>query len=141
MRGRQLYREGIMRPAFAATVLLAASLVASAGLAASDKATATFETLGTSIFGDVTLHQYTDPDLRVHLRANLKGLEPNTGYAAVIYPNMFCGAGTSTQILTFTANAAGNATWNAKTSIPLVQIGSIGLVLEKVVVACAVVLQ
>jgi|SRR5215471_6540640 len=139
-----------MRPLFAATVLLAACFVASAAVALQDpdeKVTATFETLGTGIVGDVTLKQYGDPGqfgdpgMRVQLHANLKGLEPNTQYAAVIYtdPNMTCGAGTSTQILTFTANPAGVATWNAKTSLTLAQIGSIGIIQGGTLAACAAV--
>jgi hypothetical protein len=83
----------------------------------------------------VTLHQYTDPgqigdpNLRVQLHANLKGLEPNSEYAVFIYgdPDLTCGAGASTQILTFTSNPAGNASWNAKVSLTLAQIGSVGV--------------
>jgi len=133
-----------MRPLLAATVLLAAGLVASVAMAFHDpdlKVTVPFETLGTGIAGDVTLHQYGDPDIRVQLHANLKGLEPNAQYAAVIFgdPNETCGAGTSTQILTFTANPAGLATWNAKTSLTLAQIGSIGIIQGGTLVACAAV--
>src|SRR5262245_47930924 len=99
-----------MRPLLAATVLLAAGLATSAALAFHDpgeKVTATFESFASSVVGDVTLHQFTDPNmigdpnLRVQLHANLKGLEPNTEYTVFLYddPGENCGAGTSTQIL------------------------------------------
>jgi hypothetical protein len=70
---------------------------------------------------------------------------PNTDYAVVVYDqNASCGEGTSSaQIVTFTSNPAGVATWNQKVSLALTSIQSIGIRQEPVnsLVACASVPQ
>jgi len=132
-----------MRPVLAATVLLAACLVASVATAANDKVSATFESLAASgVVGDVSLNPM--PDGQIQLHSNLRGLVPNTDYAVIVFDaSATCGAGTPTQIVTFTSNAAGIANWNQKVSLSLTQIQSIGIQQEPVntLVACASVPQ
>jgi len=132
-----------MRPVLAATVLLAACLVASVAIAANDRVSATFESLAASgVVGDVTLNPM--PDGQIQLHSNLRGLVPNTDYAVISFDaSATCGAGTPTQIVTFKSNAAGIANWNQKVSLTLSQIQSIGIQQEPVntLVACASVPQ
>lgn len=133
-----------MRPVLAASVLLAACLVASVAMAANDKITATFESLAASgVTGDVSLNPMPDGEILLH--SSLRGLEPNTEYQVFVYDqNATCGEGTnSVQIFTFTSNPAGVATWNDRVSLALSSIQSIGIRQEPVntLVACAAVPQ
>src|SRR5436190_24272008 len=116
-----------MRPVLAATVLLAACLVASIATAANDRVSATFESLAASgVVGDVTLNPMPDGEIQLH--SNLKGLVPNTDYAVIVFDaSATCGSGTPTHIVTFTSNSAGIANWNDKVSLTLAQIQSIGI--------------
>jgi len=54
-----------------------------------------------------------------------------------------CGSGTPVQIVTFTSNKNGIATWNTRTSVPLTSVQSIGIQQEpsNTLVACAAVPQ
>jgi len=133
-----------MRPAFAVPVLLAACLVASVATAQNDKITATFESLAASgVAGDVTLNPMPGGEIQLH--SNLKGLVPGTQYQVFVFDqNQTCGEGTnSVQIVTFTANAAGNANWNQKVALALTSIQSIGIrqAPANTLVACASVPQ
>jgi hypothetical protein len=133
-----------MRPVFAATVLLAACLVASVASAQSDKKSATFESLSArGVVGDVTLNPMQSGEIQIH--ASLKNLEPNTEYDVLVYDqNASCGVGTnSVQIFTVTSNQAGIAVWNQRVSLALQTIQSIGIREEptSTQVACATIPQ
>src|SRR5262245_47484165 len=130
-----------MRPALAVTALLAACLITSAAVAQNGKVTAQFEsTAASGVVGEVSLNPMPSGETLVH--AGLRGLVPNTEYVAFIdNASQACGSGA--QIITFTANPAGNATWNLKVQQQLPSIESIGIRQESTstLVACAAVPQ
>src|SRR6185369_11454777 len=132
-----------MRPAVAVPVLLAACLVASVAVAQNDKISAQFEALAASgVTGEVTLNPM--PNGEIQLRSQVKGLAPETEYQVFVYDaSATCGSGTPVQIVTFTSNKNGIATWNTRTSVPLTSVQSIGIQQEpsNTLVACAAVPQ
>jgi hypothetical protein len=133
-----------MRSAFAATVLMAACLVASVASAQSDKKSATFESLSAQgVVGNVTLNPMQSGEVQIH--ASLRNLEPNTEYDVLVYDqNSSCTVGSNAvQIFTFTSNQAGIITWNQRVSLALQTIQSIGIREEptQTQVACASVPQ
>ena len=133
-----------MRSHLAVALLLAVSLVASAAYAAPDKANVTFESLSASgVVGEATLDPTPAGEVRIH--ASLKGLVPNAQYQAVVYESsLTCGVGTpSFQLIEFSANPAGIATWNIKVARDLSIMQSIGIlqVSTDQAVACGAVEQ
>jgi hypothetical protein len=133
-----------MRRHLAVSILLAACVVASAAIAAPDRIVATFETLGaSSVAGEAAISPLPNGGVMVH--AQLRGLEPNTEYVALIFDaSQTCADGTSSlQVVAFTSNPAGIATWNEKVERDLSAIQSIGVRTqpENTLVACASVTQ
>ena len=108
-------------------VLLAACLVTPV-LAANDKVSATYESLGANgVAGHADLNPM--PQGGTFVSTALRGLAPGVEYAAVIYQQSgSCAAGgPSTEILRFTANKAGNANFAQKVTLDLSNIHSIGI--------------
>jgi len=132
-----------LRPALAIPVLLAACLVASIAVAQSDRKTTSFQSLAASgVSGDVTLNPMPDGEVLVH--STVKGLVAGTQYQVFVFDqNSTCGAGTSVQIATITANPAGNANINQRVALGISSFQSIGIRQEpaNTLVACATVPQ
>src|SRR5215831_8062896 len=100
--------ESQMRPHLAVTALLAACLIASVAVAASNKVTATFESFAASgVTGSAVLDQMPNGEAQIH--ASIKGLQPGVEYIALVYSqSTTCGDGTaSSTIVRFQANPAG----------------------------------
>jgi len=135
-----------MRRFLAPSIALAACLAASVALAASDKIIANFDSIspfGTGVSGQVVLNAMPSGETQIH--AALRGLVPNTEYVSFIYQSSAsCAAGTPTaQLVTFTANSAGNANFTKKVDVNLSQIGSVSLqrTSDNALLACAAVVQ
>jgi hypothetical protein len=131
-----------MRSPLAVGILLVAGLVASIALAAPDRAKVTFESLSASgVGGDATLTAMPSGQVQIH--TSLRGLEPSTTYSALIFDaSQSCDVATSSaQVVQFTSNPAGIATWNEKIDRDLSTIKSIGIrvVSDNSLVACGVV--
>jgi hypothetical protein len=129
-----------MRRHLAVPILLAACVVASVAIAAPERVVATFETLGaSSVAGEAALNPLPNGGVMVH--AQLRGLEPNTEYVALIFDaSQTCADGTtSIEVITFESNPAGVATWNKKVDTELAAIESIGVRAQpaNTLVACA----
>ncbi len=123
-------------------VVLAAGLASTIALAASDRVTATFESLSASgVSGEARLNPMAQGGTLI--QANLKGLQPNTDYVSFIYQNGTCATGTSTELVRFTANSAGIAVFHQQVSEDITAIGSISVQLasDLTVQACATVTQ
>jgi hypothetical protein len=133
-----------MRKHLAVSILLAACVVASAAVAAPDKVTATFETLGASgVTGEVVLDPMPNGDVRIH--AKLDGLEPNTEYTVLLYDASGSCADLTTTIeeVTFTSNPAGKIVLNQRVdsanidNVADVQSIGVRLASDNSLVACA----
>jgi hypothetical protein len=133
-----------MRKHLAVSILLAACVVASAAVAAPDKVTATFETLGASgVTGQVVLDPMPNGDVRIH--AKLDGLEPNTEYTVLLYDASGSCADLTTTIeeVTFISNPAGKIVLNQRVDSANIDnvedIQSVGVRLgsDNSLVACA----
>src|ERR1043166_1448029 len=117
-----------MRRLWLVSVLLLSCMTASMALAARDTATATFESLTASgISGQATLRSLPTGGTEIH--GQLTGLEPGVAYMVALFPdNQTCTTGTvSQQVIEFTANPAGIATFNAKVSNVSTAIGSLSV--------------
>lgn len=131
-----------MRRFWVVPVLLAACITSTAALAAQDKATATFESLGAAgISGEATLRALPTGGTQIH--ATIRGLEPGVEYFVALYPdNQTCAAGSaSQQVVRVIPNPAGMVTFNEWVSNDLALIGSLSvqLVSDQSVQACAAV--
>jgi len=120
-------------------IVLAACLVSSIALAASNRVNATFESLSASgIQGSADLNSVASGTL---IHESLRGLVPGVEYVSFIYQqDKTCASGVpTTQVMTFTANPAGIATFNTKVDLELSQIGSISVqrVSDNALLACA----
>lgn len=130
-----------MRKHLAVSILLAACVVASAAVAAPDKVSATFETLGASgVTGQVVLDPMPNGDVRIH--AKLDGLDPNTEYTVLLYDASGSCADLTTTIeeVTFTSNPAGKIVLNQRvdaTDIEAIQSIGVRLGSDNSLVACA----
>jgi len=128
-------------------LVLAALLVASVVFAAKpESATADISQLGASgISGSADFKLMSDGDVRVH--EQLSGLTPGAEYVSVIYLNtQSCGSGLGVvpvELMTFTANPAGRATFNTvipPQAVPAVEGGaSISIQQGSTLLACGVV--
>ena len=135
-----------MRRVSVASIALAACLVASVALAASDKIIADFSSIqpaGVNVSGQVTLNSMPSGETLVH--ASLRGLVPGTQYDSFVYTQgTTCASGTpTTQIVEFTANPSGIANFTQKIPVGLSQIGSVSVqrVSDNALLACAAVAQ
>ena len=127
--------------------VLAALLVASVALADKPQtATATIDQLGASgISGTADLRIDQSGNARIH--EQLSGLTPGAEYVSVIYLNtQSCGSGLGVvpvELMTFTANPAGRATFNTvipPQAVPAVEGGaSISIQQGSTLLACGVV--
>jgi|SwirhisoilCB3_FD_contig_61_1386918_length_573_multi_2_in_0_out_0_1 hypothetical protein len=127
--------------------VLAALLVVSVALAAKPQtATATIDQLGASgISGTADLRIDQSGNARIH--EQLSGLTPGAEYVSVIYLNtQSCGSGLGVvpvELMTFTANPAGRATFNTvipPQAVPAVEGGaSISIQQGSTLLACGVV--
>ena len=130
-----------MRKHLAVSILLAACVVASAAIAAPDKVSATFETLGaSSVTGEVVLNPMPNGDVRIH--AKLDGLDPNTEYTVLLYDASGSCADLTTTIeeVTFTSNPAGRIVLNQRieaTDVETIQSIGVRLGSDNSLVACA----
>ncbi len=121
------------------SVVLAAFLVSSIALAASNRVSATFESLSASgIQGSADLNSLAKGTV---IHESLRGLTPGVQYVSFIFQqNATCASGSpTTQVNQFTANPSGMATFNAKVDVDLAQIGSISIqrVSDNALLACA----
>ena len=75
------------------------------------------------------------------IHESLRGLEPGVEYVSFLYEqNKTCASGIpTTEVMRFTANPAGIATFNTKVDVELSQIGSISVqrVSDNTLLACA----
>jgi hypothetical protein len=120
---------------------LALCLVSVIALAAPDKVTAPFEALAASgITGEARLNPMAQQSV-VRIQVQLRGLEPNAEYVALVSDLGTCTAGVGEELATFTANPAGNAVFHRDVSQDITLIGSISVALasDPTVLACAAV--
>ena len=119
--------------------VLAACLVSAIALAASNRVNATFESLSASgVQGNADLNSVAKGTL---IHESLRGVEPGVEYVSFLYEqNKTCASGIpTTEVMRFTANPAGIATFNTKVDVELSQIGSISVqrVSDNTLLACA----
>jgi hypothetical protein len=133
-----------MHRVLVASIALAACLVASVGLAASNKIVAPFnaiEPAGVNVNGEVTLNAMPSGETQIH--SSLRGLVPGTQYVSFVYTaGTTCASGSpTTLIVQFTANPSGNANFTQKVAVDLSRIGSVSVQRssDNALLACAAV--
>ena len=123
---------------FSLPFALALCLVSVVALADNDRVTAQFESLAASgISGDARLNPMAQQGT-VRIQVQLKGLQPGVEYVSLVSEGA-CTAGVGVELVTFTANPAGNAVFHQDVSQAITEIGSISvaLVTDPAVLACA----
>jgi len=126
---------------FSFPLALALCLVSAVALAAPDRVAVEFEALAASgISGDARLNPMEQQAV-TRVQVQLKGLQPNTEYVALIFSEGTCGSGVSTPLATFTSNPAGNAVYHVDVNQDISAIGSISVQLatDPALLACATV--
>jgi hypothetical protein len=121
---------------------LAASLVATVALAASDKVVATFISQESSgVSGDATLNALAQGGTVIHGR--IAGLEPNVEYVSQYFTDGACTATPASQVARFRSNPRGTAEFNAKVDKSIADIKSISVqaASDMSLKACAAVTQ
>jgi hypothetical protein len=118
-----------MRNISLSAAFLAALLVGTVALAASDKVVVSFVSQASSgVNGDLTLNAQPQGGTMIHGR--LAGLEPNVEYVSQHFADGACSASPSTQLVSFKSNPMGKAVFTAKTSQAIADLKSISVQLK-----------